>query len=30
MVNRVYEYMIRHKMIAPGSRVLAAVSGGAA
>ena len=29
MVNRVYEYMVRHKMIAPGSRVLAAVSGGA-
>ena len=29
MVNRVYEYMIRHKMFSPGSRVLAAVSGGA-
>ena len=29
MVNRIYQFMIRHNMIAPGSRVLAAVSGGA-
>ena len=29
MVNRVYEYMIRHQMAAKGTRILAAVSGGA-
>ena len=29
MVNRVYEYMGRHQMAAEGTRVLAAVSGGA-
>ena len=29
MVNRIYQFMIRHNMIVPGSRVLAAVSGGA-
>ena len=29
MVNRVYEYMIRHQMAAKGNRILAAVSGGA-
>ncbi len=29
MVDRVYEYMIRYSMTVPGSRVLAAVSGGA-
>ena len=29
MVDQVYDYMTRHTMIEPGSRVLAAVSGGA-
>ena len=29
MVNRIYSFMTRHNMTAPGSRVLAAVSGGA-
>ena len=29
MVDRIYDYMTRHKMTEPGGRVLAAVSGGA-